>query len=242
MSPEGPRGRSTMTTFILLHGSGDGGWAWHLVQRALRGRGHEAIAPDLPTDREGVTYEDCVDLVAGAVSARGEEVVVVGQSSGGFHVPLVAQRLGARLQVYVAGMVPRPGERPAEWFDDVGWAEAVAEVGGLPGDPLTAFFHDVPPDLAAEAMARERPVSERLGAAPWPMASLPTIPAAYVVTTQDRFIPPVVQWRVAADRLGVTVPAQVDAGHCAHLSRPAELAAVLLDCEATTPSRTPPGR
>ena len=43
-----------MTTFALVHGSGDGGWAWHLVQRALRERGHEAVAPDLPTDRDDV--------------------------------------------------------------------------------------------------------------------------------------------------------------------------------------------
>ena len=221
-----------VTTFALIHGSGDGGWAWHLVQKALRERGHEAVAPDLPTDRDDATWDDCVDAVAEAVGARGD-VVVVGQSSGGFVVPLLADRLGARLQVFVVGMVPRLGETAGEWFGNVGWSQAVAEQsrtdGGLTGnaDPMVAFYHDVPADLATLAMARERPTSERLGEMPLPLRALPTIPARYVVTTQDRFIPPEVQRHVAAERLEITEPDEIDAGHCANLSRPGELASLL---------------
>ena len=39
-----------MATFVLIHGAGDVGWYWHLVEAELRARGHEAIAPDLPCD------------------------------------------------------------------------------------------------------------------------------------------------------------------------------------------------
>jgi pimeloyl-ACP methyl ester carboxylesterase len=218
-----------MAVFALIHGSGDGGWAWHLVQRALRERGHDAVAPDLPTDRESATWDECVDVVADAVGGA-DDVVVVGQSSGGFVVPLVAQRLDAMLQVFVAGMVPWPGETAGQWFGDVGWFEAVAEQaradGGRTGnpDPLIAFYHDVPPALVAQARARERPVAERLGGTPWPGAGLPTIPGRCVVTTLDRFLPPSVQRRVAAERLGITEPDEIETGHCPHLSRPDELA------------------
>lgn len=220
-----------MTTFALIHGSGDGGWAWRLVRRALRERGHEAVAPDLPTDRDDATWDDCVAVVVEAVGDTGD-VTVVGQSSGGFVVPLVADRLGATLQVYVAGMVPWPGETGSQWFGNVGWAEAVAalarEDGGLTGssDPMVAFFHDVPSELAASAMARERPTGG-LGETPWPGPALPRIPARYVVTSGDRFIPRTVQRRVAAERLGITDPDQLEAGHCVHLSRPEELARLL---------------
>lgn len=220
-----------MTTYALIHGSGDGGWAWHLVQRALRERGHEAVAPDLPTDRDDATWDDCVDVIADA--ADGDDVVVVGQSSGGLLVPLVAERLGAVLQVYVAGMVPRPGETANQWFGNVGWFGAVAELAeeddGLTGhpDPMVAFYHDVPPQLAAEALARERPTGERLGETPWPSPVLPAAPARYVVTTRDRFLPPRVQRRVAAERLGITGPDEIAAGHCAPISRPEALADLL---------------
>jgi pimeloyl-ACP methyl ester carboxylesterase len=218
-----------MTTFALVHGSGDGGWVWHLVQRALRQRGHEAVAPDLPTDRDDATWEDCVDVLVEAVDGA-QDVVVVGHSSGGFVVPLAADRLGARLQVHVAGMVPRPGERADEWFADVGWREAVTALaeqdGGLTGspDPGVAFYHDVPAPLAAQAMARERPTSDRLAGTPCPAPRLLEVPARYVVTTQDRFLPPPVQRRVAVERLGIAVPDEIEAGHCVNLSRPEELA------------------
>lgn len=221
-----------MTTFALLHGAGDGGWAWRLVRDALRERGHEAVAPDLPTDRDDVTWEACADAVVSAVGSEGD-VVVVGQSAGGFVVPLVSERLRSRLQVYVAGLVPSPGETAEDWFDSVGWAGAVAEAagadGGLTGseDPMVAFYHDVPAALATEAMARERRVADTLGSVPLPLAELPRCPSRYVVTARDRFLPPAVQRHVAATRLGITEPDEIDAGHCPHLSRPEELAGLL---------------
>jgi predicted alpha/beta hydrolase len=56
-------------------------------------RGEEAVASDLPTDRRDVTSADCVAAVADAVGDA-DDVVVVGQSAGGFAVPLVAERVG----------------------------------------------------------------------------------------------------------------------------------------------------
>jgi hypothetical protein len=223
-----------MTTFALIHGTGDSGWAWHLVQHELRKRGHEAVAPDLPSDRDDATWDDCAAAVVGAVGSD-EGVVVVGQSSGGFVVPLVADRVDALLQVYLAGMVPQLGETAAEWFDNVGWFEAVADLGleddGRTGhsDPLVGFYHDVSATLASRAMARERPTSERLGGTPWPGPGpvLSTVPARYIVTTQDRFIPPPVQRHVAAERLAITEPDTINTGHCPNLSRPESLADLL---------------
>lgn len=223
---------NNMATFALIHGSGDGGWAWHLVQRALRERGHEVSAPDLPTDRDDAAWQDCVDAVVEAV-AGAEQVVLVGHSSGGLIVPLVADRVSATLQVFVAGMVPAPGETAVEWFGNVGWFQTVSELaegdGGLTSssDAMTAFYHDVPSKLANQAMAGERSTSKRLGETPWPLPRLPSVPARYVVTTLDRFIPPPVQRRVASERLGIAEPDEIAAGHCVNLSRPEELATLL---------------
>jgi hypothetical protein len=44
------RGRLTMATFVLIHGAGDSGWYWHLVEAELRRRGHDVVAPDLAAE------------------------------------------------------------------------------------------------------------------------------------------------------------------------------------------------
>ncbi|TCI97406.1 alpha/beta fold hydrolase [Aeromicrobium sp. IC_218] len=224
-----------MATFALVHGSGDGGWAWHRVQRVLQARGHVSVAPDLPTDREDATWDDCADAVVRALDAVPVTggVVVVGHSAGSMVVPLVAARTSAVLQVHVAGLVPRAGETPIDWFDAVGWAGAVADAarqdGGLTGhaDPMVVYYPDVPRVLARLAMARERPTSSALAETPWPGPDASRVPARYVVTALDRFVPPAVQRRVAAERLGISDPDVVRSGHCAALAAPDALTAVL---------------
>jgi hypothetical protein len=36
-----------VATFILIHGAGDVGWYWHLVEAELRERDHDVVAHDL---------------------------------------------------------------------------------------------------------------------------------------------------------------------------------------------------
>jgi hypothetical protein len=221
-----------MATFALVHGSGDGGWAWLLVQHALHRLGHDSVAPDLPTDRDDAGWADCADAVVDALAGAGD-VVVVGHSGGAMVAPLVAERVGAVRQVLVAGLVPRPGESADDWFEHVGWSNAVAAQaardGGLTGggDPMRTFYHDVPAGLADEALAPERPTSAALAAVPWPGRTAAPVPTEYVVTARDRFLAPALQRSVAAQRLGIEHPDEVDAGHCAALASPEELATLL---------------
>lgn len=223
-----------MTAFILLHGGGDTGWSWHLVAAALRARGHEAIAPDLPADDETATLEDYADAV---VAATGEQrgVVVVGHSFGAFTAPLVADRLHADALVLLAGMIPRPGEPPEDWWENTGYSRAAAEQaaldGGLTGheDPLVSFYHDVPHALASDALSLERAhPSAAAMRTPWPMDAWPDVPTRMIVCTEDRFFPAAFLRDLAAERLGV-VADEIAGSHCVMLSRPEELARMLID-------------
>jgi pimeloyl-ACP methyl ester carboxylesterase len=91
-----------MATYALIHGGGDVGWYWHLVERELRQRGHEVVAPDLPCDDDSAGLGEYADAVVHAIGDR-RDLVVVGQSYGGFTAPLVADRLPVDLLVLVAG-------------------------------------------------------------------------------------------------------------------------------------------
>jgi pimeloyl-ACP methyl ester carboxylesterase len=222
-----------MSTFVLIHGAGESGWAWHLVAAELERHGHDAVAPDLPADDETADLDDYADTVVAAVGDR-RDVVVMGHSFGAFTAPIVAERLGARALVLVAGMVPAPGERPGDWFDNVGCREAVREQaardGGRTGhdDPYICFYHDVPRPLADEAQRRERAhPSEAAVGQPWPLRQWPDVPTRFILGSQDRCFPPALFRRLVPERLGI-VPEEIDAGHCMALSRPAELARLLI--------------
>ncbi len=56
-----------MATFALVHGAGDVGWYWHLVEAELRRRGHDVVAPDLPCDDDGASLDDYADAVVEAI-------------------------------------------------------------------------------------------------------------------------------------------------------------------------------
>ena len=146
---------------MLIHGAGDVGWYWHLVEAELRARGHDVVAPDLPGDDDSAGLDEYADAVVEAVGDR-KDLVVVGQSFGAFTAPLVADRLPVDVLVLVAGMIPSPGEAPGDWWANTGYGEAVREQaardGGLTGndDPYVSFYHDVPRALAEEAMSKER--------------------------------------------------------------------------------------
>ena len=216
----------------MIHGAGDVGWYWHLVAAELRARGHEAVAPDLPADDDSKTLDDYADTVVEAVGDCGD-LVVVGQSFGGFTAPLVADRLPVDMLVLVAGMVPAPGESPNDWWENTGYRRAVelqaARDGGLTGnaDPYVSFYHDVPRSLAEEAMGKERAhPSEAAMVAPWPLHAWPEVPTKFVLCNEDRFFPPDFFRRLVPERLGIT-PDEIVAGHCVALSRPTELADLL---------------
>jgi pimeloyl-ACP methyl ester carboxylesterase len=221
-----------MSCFVLIHGGGDVGWSWHLVEAELRARGHDVVAPDLPADDATLTLDDYASAVIAAVGDR-EKLIVVGHSFGGFTAALVAARLTVDALVYVAGMIPAPGEPPGEWWGNTGYGKAVEEQaardGGKTGsdDPFVGFYHDVPRALAEAAMRKERAhPSEAAMAAPWPLEALPAVPTRFVLCTEDRFFPADFLRRVVAERLGI-VPEEIAASHCVALSRPKELAELL---------------
>jgi pimeloyl-ACP methyl ester carboxylesterase len=227
-----------MATFVLVHGAGDAGWYWHLVAAELQARGHETLAPDLPCDQRTASLDDYAGAVT-AVAAGRPDLVIVGQSYGAFTATLAASRLPARLLVLVAGMIPVPGEKPEDWPANTGLWQAIADQGarddGKTGshDPLVAFYHDVPREVAEQAVCKGgRPQSDTPGRSPWPLSAWPAIPTRFVLCTEDRFFPAGFMRRVVAERLGV-VPDQITAGHCVALSRPKELASMLAGYAAT---------
>jgi pimeloyl-ACP methyl ester carboxylesterase len=199
--------------FVLIHGGGGSAWDWHLVVPELHARGHEAKAIDLPSDDPSAGWSAYADAVVDVIG-EARPVIVVGHSLGGFTAPLACARASVDLLVLIAAMIPSPGERFDEWWTNAGYEDSGRD---------DVFYHDVPPDLAAEARQRERDEKADALREPWPLDVWPPTPTRYLLCRDDRMFTAAWARRHARERLGLEAD-EMDGGHYVSLSRPGELA------------------
>ncbi|MEV0002909.1 alpha/beta hydrolase [Micromonospora sp. NPDC050980] len=205
-----------MATFVLIHGGGGSAWDWHLLVPELTDLGHDVVVPELPIEDRSAGLAEFCQVVVDAVGDR-RDLVVVGHSYGAFTAPLVAEKLPVRLLVLLTPMIPRPGERPADWWDDTGYrgAEGLSEE--------QQFYNGVPAEVVAEAARHARQHVSAEGDEPWPLGSWPDVPTTVLIGREDQFFEADFQRRVTAERLGIT-PDEIDGGHSVPLSHPKQLA------------------
>ena len=106
--------------FVLVHGTGHGGWCWKFVREILEQQGHRVYTPTLTGcgERAHLLHPDIglethiMDIVNTLVWEELENVVLVGHSYGGLVISGVADREKARMRhlVYLDAIVPRDGE------------------------------------------------------------------------------------------------------------------------------------
>jgi pimeloyl-ACP methyl ester carboxylesterase len=210
-----------MATFVLIHGGGGSAWDWHLLVPELIGRGHDVVVPDLPIDKPSAGFTEFRETVVSAIGDRGD-LVVVGHSYGAFTAPLVADALPVRLIVLLTPMVPKPGEKPGDWWGNTGYrgAEGLSEA--------EQFYNGVPDEVVAEAAAHGRDQVSAEWDEPWPLNAWPDVPTKALIAREDRFFTADFQRRVIVDRLGV-VPDEINGCHAVALSHPKQLADRLTD-------------
>ncbi|MEV4014119.1 alpha/beta hydrolase [Nonomuraea angiospora] len=232
-------------TYVLVHGSWAGGWIWSRLIPLLKAAGHEAHAPTLPglaergDDPRGAEIglsAHIDDLLGYLERAELEQVTLVGHSYGGMVITGVAGRAPERVSalVYLDAFVPEPGQ---SCFDLVPWlpgvfAELSADSAGgfaLPLDPAALGVDD--PGDADWLRARSTPMPVRTHSEPLPGPARPEgVPAMFVRCLGfEAFAGTAAAFR----SLGRPV-AELDCHHYAQVSRPAELAGLLLTARTET--------
>ncbi len=206
-----------MSTFVLIHGAGDSRFHWSLVEPRLRERGHDVVTMDLPADDPDAGLDAYVATVLEAIGDK-QDLVVVGQSLGGFTAGQIPKHRKVDELVYLNAMIPRPGETGMEWWANTGHAVEF-------GDDLVAIFLQLtPPELVEEAWQHVR---EELGSMHDPFPDdVPAVPTRVIHSEDDRCFP--LEWfrGVARERTG-TEPIVIGGDHCVALSRPDELVTAL---------------
>jgi pimeloyl-ACP methyl ester carboxylesterase len=226
-----------MATFVLVHGSYQGGWIWLHVANRIRAAGHQVYAPSLDgcgerrsTVRPGITTETHADEVAQLLFYEDlKDVVLVGTSTGGMVVCRVAESMRDRVGrlVFVDALALFGGEKIR---DIVRSTSVMGELTAQPSreDAANRLFADLDP--ASRAWALERYTAHPIGIYQQPVEldSFWTQSwKASVIWCRRAPNPGEAHQRRAAERLKAAW-AELDTGHYPMLSMPEELTKMLI--------------
>jgi pimeloyl-ACP methyl ester carboxylesterase len=227
-----------MATYGLVHGAWHGAWCWDELREELEERGHATVAVDLPCDDWDAGLSDNADIVVDALGDA-DDVVLVGHSLGGITIPVVAKRRAVQRMVFLCALLPKPGQTMDEVLGgdaavlspEFGkFIQVVNEDNSVSWDPASAveaFYHDCPPDLAKWAASKLRRQVWATTQERSPLDAWPDVPSTYIVCSEDRTVSPEWSRRAAKEWIGADL-IELPGGHSPFLSRPAELADVLV--------------
>lgn len=243
-------------TFVLIHGTWHGGWAWQEVVDCLSSKGHRAHAPTLAghgpgATRLGITHRDCVSSVVDYIRQRSlSDIILVGHSFGGTVVQKVTEQIVDRVkravflnalilndeqcvfdllpQVFLDALKPKGNGHAATSTSD-------EEMQILARAPWETWRHNFIQD-APESLARS--TWERLSGEPNQVNldrldlkqfySMP-ISKSFIFCRQDRAMPPGYFHPGMSSRLGALRLIEMEGSHEVMFTRPAELADKLIE-------------
>jgi len=153
-----------MTTFVLIHGSYQGGWIWHSVADRLRTAGHTVYAPSLDgcaerkhSLRPGITTELHGAEIADLLFYEDlRDVVLVGTSSGGMVLCRTAEVARDRIArvVFVDALALFDGERIRDIVKRSTAVPSGLAAGPTREDAESRLFADLDPATRAWALDR----------------------------------------------------------------------------------------
>ncbi|GAC1600989.1 MAG: alpha/beta hydrolase [Acidimicrobiales bacterium] len=142
-----------MATFVLIHGGWHGGWCYRRVESRLRALGHTVFAPTLTglgershLFRADINLTDHANDVLAVIKYEElDDIVLVGHSSGGMVISVVADRIPdkIRMLVYLDAFIPENGKcqmdyLPADRVEGMR-TQAAEQGGGVSPIPAAVF-------------------------------------------------------------------------------------------------------
>ena len=231
-----------MSTFVLIHGSYQGGWIWQSVASRLRVAGHQVYAPSLDgcADRaellrSGITVESQAAELAQLLFFEDlNDVVLVATSSGGMVMARTAEIARERIGrlVFADALALRNGEKVSDIVTRPSSINTELALGPSREDAEGRLFASLEPDRRAWAVERctlhpiaihTQPVKlDRFWSQDWD---------ASVIYCRRAPNPGEAHQRRCAEALGARWH-ELDTGHYPMLSEPENLSQLLLTTAA----------
>jgi pimeloyl-ACP methyl ester carboxylesterase len=216
-------------TVVLVHGGFVDGSGWQEVYRLLKDDGYSVSIVQNPT----LSLEGDAAAAKRVIDAQGEPVILVGHSYGGAVITEAGNDPNVAALVYIAAFAPDTGESVNSLIANPPPGAPVPPILPpqegflfLDRDKFAASFAaDVPAEQAAFMADSQVPWGVDALGGTISEAAWRSKPSWYLVTTDDRMIPPPAQ-RSMAERAGATV-VEVAASHSVFLSHPDAVAGLI---------------
>ena len=229
---------SALGTVVLVHGGFVDGSGWQGVYGHLKNDGYNVAVVQNPT----LSLEGDVAATNMVIDAQSEPVILVGHSYGGAVITEAGTNPNVAGLVYIAAFAPDAGESvntlianpppgapvppilpPRDGFLFLDREKFHASFAGDVDDDQAAFMADAQVPWGIEALGGT--ITE---------PAWRSKPSWYLVTTEDRMIPPPAQ-QFMSERAGSTV-VEVAASHSVYVSQPAAVAELIEKAAAEVPS------
>jgi pimeloyl-ACP methyl ester carboxylesterase len=237
---------ATPKHFVFVPGAFHASWCWYKMQPLLNKDGNTSEAVDLPahgqdtTTISRITLDSYVDAVCKILEKYNEPVVLIGHSLAGIVISQVAERMPAKIDklVYIcAFLIPNGESMVATALTDSASAMVSnqifneAEGWFFPKESIVkeAFYNDCSEEdvvLFSSLLTKEpnAPVGTPLQLSDERYGKVKKV---YIHTTLDNTITYGLQKRMV-ERMPVDQTYELEASHSPFLSKPKELAGILL--------------
>lgn len=220
-----PLEKAKVKNVVLVHGAWADGSGWQRVHDLLRAKGYAVSIVQNPL----TSLAADVAAVRRVLDRQNGPVLLVGHSYGGVVITEAGNAANVAGLVYVAAFVPDEGESVASLIQ--GGAAPPAQPssdGYLFFDAAIfpqAFAQDLPPAQGAFLAAAQVPPAAAAFEAKVSQPAWKTRSSWYVLSTEDRIIPPPAQ-RKMAGRANASIK-EVRASHVVYVSQPEAVAQVI---------------
>jgi pimeloyl-ACP methyl ester carboxylesterase len=234
--------QTAQPAIVLVHGAFADGSSWAKVIPILQAKGYTVTAVQNPL----TSFADDVAATKRALDLQTGPVVLVGHSWGGVVITEAGMDPKVVGLVYVAAFAPDVGEVVSDigksYPTPVALAAATVDKSGfmtLPTDAFVKHFaSDLPATEARVLAAAQGPILAAAFRTQVSNEAWKTKPSWYIVAKLDEAIPPEEE-RFFAKRANATTT-ELNTSHVPMLSKPADVAAVIMKAATVTQSARKP--